>query len=264
MTSYAFDNAWQRARQRLTAIETWLDPDTIRHLAARGVGPGWHCLEVGAGGGSIAAWLADRVGPSGSVVATDLDTRFVEALSQPNIRALRHNIGCDPLPEATFDLAHERLVLMHVPRRDAALDRLVSALKPGGWLVLEEMDFVSAALDPRAGADAVALFERAMSAHHRVLAGHDFVPFYGRCLLGDLQARELTALGTEGRSMCISGGSAAAMAWQMTFEQLREELVATGEMTADEVAAMISLLDDPTVTFLSQTTVAAWGQRPIA
>ena len=54
MSSYAFENAWQRARQRLNAIEAWLDPDTIRHLTARGVGPGWHCLEVGAGGESIA------------------------------------------------------------------------------------------------------------------------------------------------------------------------------------------------------------------
>jgi hypothetical protein len=65
MTTYAFDNSWELARQRLDAIEAWFDPGTIRHLTERGVAPGWHCLEVGAGGGSIAAWLGDRVGPAG-------------------------------------------------------------------------------------------------------------------------------------------------------------------------------------------------------
>jgi hypothetical protein len=50
----------------------------------------------------------------------------------------------------------------------------------------------------------------------------------------------------------------------MAFEQLREELVATGEMTDDDVAAIIALLDDPAIAFLTQTTVAAWGQRPAA
>jgi hypothetical protein len=124
------------------------------------------------------------------------------------------------------------------------------------------MDFASAALDPRAGA--VALFDRALAAHHRILAGHDFAPFYGRSLLGDLRVRQLTALGSEGRSTCSSGGSAPALAWRMTFEQLRDEPVTSGELSADDVATVISLLDDPEVTFLTQTTVAAWGQRPVA
>ena len=51
MAKYAFDNAWEQARQRLAAIEAWLDPGTIRHLSERGIGPGWRCLEVGAGVG---------------------------------------------------------------------------------------------------------------------------------------------------------------------------------------------------------------------
>jgi len=63
------------------------------------VGPGWHCLEVGGGGGSIASWLANRVLPDGRAVATDLDTRFLETLSIPNLEVRRHDIVTDPLPE---------------------------------------------------------------------------------------------------------------------------------------------------------------------
>ncbi len=262
MPTYALDNAWQRARQRLTALEAWLDPGTICHLEARGVAPGWHCLEVGAGGGSIASWLGGRVGASGSVLATDIDPRHLEALAHPHVRALRHDIISDPLPADTFDLAHTRLVLMHLPAWETALDRMIAALKPGGWLVVEEMDFAATALDPGCGADAVALFDKAIAGHHQVMDRHGMNPFFGRCLLRALRDRNLVAIGTEGRSLCCSGGSTEAVAWRLTFEQLREELVAIGAMTDDEMAALFALLDDPAATFLTQVTVAAWGQRP--
>jgi len=56
------------------------------------VAAGWRCLEVGAGGGSIAEWLCDRVGPDGRVVATDLDTRWVAKLSQPYLEVRVHDL----------------------------------------------------------------------------------------------------------------------------------------------------------------------------
>lgn len=264
MTTYAFDNAWQRARLRLAAIEAWLDPGTFRHLSERGVGAGWHCLEVGAGGGSVAAWLCDRVGPAGRVLATDLDPRFLAALDQPNLEIRRHDIVCDPLPTAAFDLIHARLVVAHLSDQGAALDRMVAALKLGGWLVIEEMDFGSLALDPRCGAAAVSLFGRAIAAHHRVVMAHGFDPFYGRCLLNELRSRNLVDVGTEGRVSCWEGRSAGATAWRFTFEQLRDVLVETGEIAPEELAAVLDLLDDQSVAFLSQATIAGWGRRPAA
>ncbi|HET9109188.1 MAG TPA: hypothetical protein VFN78_00040, partial [Ktedonobacterales bacterium] len=72
MADYLLDNAWQEQDRRLARLEAWFDPGTIQHLEALGVGPGWRCLEVGAGAGSIAAWLCNRVGPEGSVLATDI------------------------------------------------------------------------------------------------------------------------------------------------------------------------------------------------
>ncbi len=109
MGKYSFDNAWEKARQRLRSIEARAYPGTIRHLETLGVGEGWHCLEIG--GGSIAEWLCHRVGRTGHVVATDLDTRFLEALDYPNLEIRQHNILTDALPERAFDLIHERMVL---------------------------------------------------------------------------------------------------------------------------------------------------------
>ena len=81
---------------------------------------GWQCLEIGGGLGTITRWLSDRVGPEGRVLATDIDTRFLEALQLANVEVERHDVLCDPLPTAAFDLAYARLVRKHLTNQDAA------------------------------------------------------------------------------------------------------------------------------------------------
>ncbi len=130
-SEYSHDNTWVLARERLALLEARADPGTIRHLEALGVGDGWRCLEIGGGGGSITAWLCRRVGPAGRVVATDINTRFLEALDFRNLEVRVHNIVADDLEQGAFDLVHARTVLMHLRQRPTALERMVSALKPG-------------------------------------------------------------------------------------------------------------------------------------
>lgn len=83
---YAYDNALAGQRERLRTLEALFDAGTIAELEARGIGRGWRCLEVGAGGGSIARWLADRVAPDGVVVATDRDTTVLDGVIAPEPR----------------------------------------------------------------------------------------------------------------------------------------------------------------------------------
>jgi predicted O-methyltransferase YrrM len=66
--------------ERLHLLEAGCDPGTIRCLETIGVTAGWRCLEVGAGAGSIARWLAQRVGPAGQIVAVDIDPRYLTGL----------------------------------------------------------------------------------------------------------------------------------------------------------------------------------------
>ena len=73
---YAYGHAWAMERVRLAGLEATLDPGTREHLTRLGAGPGKRCLEVGAGGGSVALWLAGQVAPGGTVVATDLENRL--------------------------------------------------------------------------------------------------------------------------------------------------------------------------------------------
>ena len=94
-TRYLLDNGHKEAADRFAALSALFDPTSTRHLERCGVGPGWRCLEVGPGGGSIATWLADRVGASGAVLATDIEPRFLTALARPNLEVRRHDIGVD-------------------------------------------------------------------------------------------------------------------------------------------------------------------------
>src|SRR4029077_3410437 len=89
---YLLDNAGREAPARFAALSAMFDTGTIRHLEERGVAPGWHCWEVGGGGGSIATWLARRVGPTGRVFVTDIDPRFLETLKEPSLDVCRHNV----------------------------------------------------------------------------------------------------------------------------------------------------------------------------
>ena len=125
--------------RRLALLEQRFDAGTIRRLGELGVIGGWRCLEVGAGHGSVARWLADKVGPSGSVVAADIDARFLTGLPD-NVDVRELDIRDQEL-EPDFDLAHCRALLMHLPDPDAALARIVAALRPGGVLLVEEGDF---------------------------------------------------------------------------------------------------------------------------
>ena len=142
---YAYDNALPEQLRRLRTLEELFDAGSIRVLEARGLQPSWRCLEVGAGGGSIARWLAER---SASVLATDLDTTHVRAVAGSNLEVREHDLLRDELPDAAFDLIHLRLVLAWLADRPAALARLLAALRPGGWLVAEELDFNAAIADP--------------------------------------------------------------------------------------------------------------------
>jgi ubiquinone/menaquinone biosynthesis C-methylase UbiE len=121
-------------------LEERYDPGTIRRVVGIGVTDGWSCLEVGAGAGSIARWLAHRVGPTGWVIATDLDTRFLEDAVEANLAVWRHDLTRDPLPAAQFDLVHVRWLLDLLPQRESLVKKLVTALKPSGWLLVEEPD----------------------------------------------------------------------------------------------------------------------------
>ena len=116
-SEYLLTNAREETIARFDALEEAFDFVTTGHLGRIGVASGWRCLELGAGGGSIAAWLATQVGSAGSVVATDLDVSRFRTHSLDQLEVRRLDLVTEALPVGPWDLIHERLVLRHVPAR---------------------------------------------------------------------------------------------------------------------------------------------------
>jgi 23S rRNA U2552 (ribose-2'-O)-methylase RlmE/FtsJ len=96
-TRYLFDNRWDQARRRLALLEELYDPLSIRRLETLGVAAGWRCLEIGAGAGSITRWMSHRVGPSGRVVATDVQTCLLDDLQGDTVEVWCHDVVTEPL-----------------------------------------------------------------------------------------------------------------------------------------------------------------------
>jgi SAM-dependent methyltransferase len=259
---YIADNAWKAARERLTLLEMGADPWTIRYLRLIGVPAGWHCLEVAGGGGSIAAWLCNQVGPGGHVMATDLDPRFLEAITAPNLEVQRHNILTDPLPDAAFDLVHVRALLAFLPRPDQVIRTLVAALKPGGWLLLEESDYGSAGPDPSMAPGAAALAQKGWEALLSFARSRGYDTALGRRLYHDVCTAGLVDVQAEGHVSMDIGGTPAVRFWRVTLEQQQDHLLAAGLLTPTELADYRTLLESPEYRWLSPIAMAVWGRRP--
>src|SRR5277367_1679192 len=259
-TLYTFDNSGAQATTRFSALADIFDPGTIRHLIEMGVSSGWHCLEIGAGGGSIATWLCDRVGGNGRVLATDIDTRFLEALNRSNLEVSQHDIASDALPRAKFDLVHFRLVLGHLPNRDEILGRLVTALRPGGWILAEEFD--SWSLRPDHAINEAETSLKAFAAMQAVMERHRFDGYYGRRLVARLRAHDLAEISAEGRVFMYQGGTSGADLTRASISQTRDEMIDAGAISATEIERDLLQLDKPDFMMPSPIMWAVRGRRP--
>jgi SAM-dependent methyltransferase len=259
-TGYILDNASVQERERLRLRETVHDPESIRHLERLGVAEGWHCLEIGGGGGSIAAWLCQKVGTTGRVVATDLDTRFLDLLEYPNLEVRRHDIARESLPRTGFDLVHTRAVLVHLADRVRALRSMADALKPGGWLFVEDGDMASWQPDPRM--PGAGLYAKGTAALIQVFgsAGGDF--YYGRRLYGDVRATGLVEVDAVGRVQMLRSGSPWSRVWQLTMEEVRSRVVSAGLLTDEEVDEWIALHDNEGFVAMHGIEMKVWGRKP--
>lgn len=248
------------AATRFSALSEIFDESTKRHLRDRGLSPGWRCLEAGGGAGSIARWLSDSVGATGRVVVTDIDIRFLETIDRPNLEVLRHDITRDPLPPAAFDLAHTRMLLIHLPEPDAVLRRLMAALKPGGWLVCEEFDSASTLSDEEADSDEDAPKTRAAMRRLREDSGGDLR--YGRRLYSRFRSLGLTDLGADGHASMVSAGSPVARLLRASYELRRTAMIERGYITPDEFDADVARMDAPDFMMRSPTMWSVWGRKP--
>ncbi|MBV9800405.1 MAG: methyltransferase domain-containing protein [Solirubrobacterales bacterium] len=243
-------------RARLKLLEEYHDPLTVGQLDAIGVGEGWSCLDVGAGGGSVTRMLAERVGSTGSVLAVDLDTSLLDELASDRVEVRRHDLLSDQLPQAAFDLVHARLLLMFLSPRLRALQQLVSAARPGGWVATIAPDFTTVALSPTS-----VVWQRVWSQFLDAAMTGGWDPGYGARLLGDLRAAGLVDVHAEYVARCYPSGLLPSRLLSLTVERLRDRMVLLGADSA-EIDEARRLLEEPASMVTSPTTCMARGRRP--
>jgi SAM-dependent methyltransferase len=221
-----------REQERLRALARLLDPQSIEAIGACGITSGWHCLEVGAGAGSLAAWMAERVGADGRVMSLDIDLRFHEDMPD-NVIVRQADIISDKIPTEHFDLVHARAVLQHLgDEREAVLDKLVVATKPGGWLVLEDAEMRAFAEQP--------LPEPLATVHGALHQGAAaFQPWWdpnlGTRLPALCRQRGLEVHDAYGRAWAMRGGEDSGEWWFAALEHTAPQLVAAGVVEESQV-----------------------------
>ena len=260
---YVFDNDHSEAVDRHGQLPATLDEFTISRLISLGDLTGRRCLETGAGGGSIADWLARATGPTGRVLATDVNTRHLPP--SPPYDVLVHDLESEPVPDGPWDVIHARLVLLNLPGREAILRRLAAALAPGGALVVEDFEttfrkLVLAAPTPEA-AQLVDRYHELLV--ERVLPAHGNDPTWAGCVPGAMLEAGLTGVDTVIEARSWPGGTAGALLIGANIAQAREDFLAAG-MTEAQLGELERLVADPRLLVRGHFTYSTIGRRPAA
>ena len=252
-------------RERLRVLSRVLQPTTQWLFERLDFGAGIACLDCGCGGGDVTFELASRTGPEGRVVGLDVDDVKLDlARREAALQGLEHvefrrvDINeCDLEP--AFDLVYSRFLLTHLSDPPAALAKMHRALRLGGLLVIEDIDFDGHFSHPECDA-----FRHYVRLYSEVARCRGADPNIGRRLpqlLSDagfarVQVLVVQPAGTDGEVKLIS---------PLTMEFVAEAILAEGLAERREVERIIAELyefaRDPRTLMSLPRVVQTWGYR---
>ncbi|MFI8519984.1 class I SAM-dependent methyltransferase [Streptomyces sp. NPDC085481] len=233
------------------------DDITMARLRALGAGPGWRCLDVGAGTGTVSRRLLEEAGVA-SVLAVDRDVRFLSARPVPGLDVLEADVTAPDFAPGRFRLVHARFVLMHLPERDRLIRALAELVAPGGVLVLSDaVDLTSDRTPPDTPYSAAM---RAMWQGLRATIGTDvsWVPSYPHLL----REAGLEPVAAEIHVPPLLPDSPISRFWADTWERSRAAMLATGLVDDAAVDAAIRYLASDECAALSAGMLTVWGGKP--
>src|ERR1700723_3253169 len=256
MPEYTLPHELAGEEQRLALMSALLDPIELACIARLGLREGWKCLEFGCGNGSISRALAERVAPTGRVVASDIDVAYVAQLTAPCLEVRRINIIEDALEENCYDLVCARALLHHLPSARAVLQRMLTALKPGGILLSVEPDMLPCTVAHPESMHAFWQGWLKWSAQ----AGIDY--FIGRRIPSWLDFLGMEQVAGEGYTAHFNGGSDWAKYWAETMRELTPSLLKSGCLSSELLEEFQVSFQDPHYWTSVMTFTANWGRKP--
>jgi ubiquinone/menaquinone biosynthesis C-methylase UbiE len=258
MKRYIFDDASTLEYQRLDLMSKILDPWSRGYLTALGVGQGWQCLELGSGNGSIVEWVCETVGPSGSVTAIDINPVLLELIPAQNLTVEQMDVRTAELPANAYDLVSCRALLHQISvYAPAVLAQMAAALKPGGWLLIQEPDFhLAPTTEPDVWATTwKALIEWGSANGIDWLIGRKLPSMISTLGLGQPQAK------TDVQN--IRGRDRGALYFRMFFAEVRDRVVGSGRLEAATLDAASALLEDSNYWTQCWMMTAVWVRKSL-
>jgi trans-aconitate methyltransferase len=180
------------------------------------------------------------------VLAIDLEPDLLDDLNEPYVVVRGADLREIDLPARAFDLIHTRALLLHMPERAGVIARMASWLAPGGWLVLEEVDWLGRSVgDPS--------WSAALDALDRATAPIDWA--CRRELVHELAAAGLEVVEADADLDAIAAATPLAEWWRESIIALRPAVRKAGTASDAEIDHQLARLQYPAFRALGLTWV---------
>jgi SAM-dependent methyltransferase len=267
--NYVFGGS-QVELQRLLIQAAGLEAEASWLLDSVGVRLGWNAIDVGCGPIGILDLLSQCVGPRGMVVGLEPQPRFADMAAREierrelrNVRVIRGDAHSPSLPHGTFDIVHERLVLMNMPEteRRQLISQMLLLARPGGIVALQDYDRVSCVCYPEHPSWRILLgaYEDAF----RASGGNGST---GRSLPWLLRSAGAQSVQAKVHARFIDMDNSRRMHHLGLLEVMHQKIVSCGGLTESELAdhkqALRQHLADPHTIVIDHLLVQAWGTKP--
>src|SRR4029079_12878886 len=222
-------------------------------------------VDVGCGGGQVSFILAKRVGPQGHVTGLDFDEEKIAlARADAEARGIAHVrfVAADLTATwavAPVDFVYARFILTHLLDPQALLKQASAALKPGGMIMVEDVDIAGHFSSPESAA-----FGKTVALYMELSRRRGGNPIIGRRLAPLLEEALFCALGTALVQPFSRQGDAEEIAL-LTFEAIAEGLVSEGLASPEEIFRLTRELAEfnqrPDTIVSMPRIFQAWGRK---
>ena len=230
------------------------------------IAPGAQAVDVGCGVLGILHLLRERVGPDGFVLGVDREPRMIEAARRVTaerglvVELAEQDATGLPLPSESFDLVHERTVLLNVAEPEKVVGEMVRVARRGGVVALQEPDSANWLCDPPHPAFGT-LHQELLAAYRA--AGKNFDQ--GRTIARRLKDAGLTEVQVRATARVTRPGEYYHTFLLALTGLVRDQIVAAGRLSAlefDRLSAELREHLQQPGTLTSQPNMwQAWGVK---
>ncbi|HUB65092.1 MAG TPA: methyltransferase domain-containing protein [Methylocella sp.] len=257
-------------RERLRILARIMSSSTAALFDRFSLEDGQHCLDVGCGGGDVTLELARRIGPRGRAIGVDIDAAQLDIARREAAAAGIRNVEYRLLDARNmdgdlgplFDVVYARFLLTHLQDPSLAVAAFYRYLRPGGLVIVEDIDFSGYFTYPASEA-----FQRYKELYCTLVRRRGGDPDIGPRLPflltdGGFERVDMTLvqpIGTSGEVKLLN---------PITLENIADAILQDGLASRQEIDGMVEDLtrfaDNPRTVAGVPRIIQAWGRRPAA